>query len=84
MRMFCQKLFDVVDFPYAQALNVWRDRAEVRGRYLRGRYQGYSIYVHVRWVLSGRYYSTGSVLGIIRLPRLPVRNCIKAQNEKKH
>jgi hypothetical protein len=27
--------------------------------------------------------STGSVLGIIRLPRLPVRNCIKAQNEKK-
>jgi hypothetical protein len=32
MRMFCQKLFDVVDFPYAQALNVWRDRAEVRGR----------------------------------------------------
>jgi hypothetical protein len=46
--------------------------------------QGYSIYVHVRWVLSGKYCSTGSVLGIIRLPRLPVRNCIKAQNEKKH
>ncbi len=46
--------------------------------------QGYSIYVHVRWVLSGKYCSTGSVLGVIRLPRLPVRNCIKAQNEKKH
>jgi hypothetical protein len=39
--------------------------------------------VHVRWVLSGKYCSTGSVLGFIRLPRLPVRNCIKAQNEKK-
>jgi hypothetical protein len=46
--------------------------------------QGYSIYVHVRWVLSGKHCSTGSVLGVIRLPRLPVRNCIKPQNEKKH
>ncbi len=46
--------------------------------------QGYSIHAHVRWVLGGKYCSTGSVLGIIRLPRLPVRNCIKAQNEKKH
>jgi hypothetical protein len=33
MRMFCQKLFGIESFPYAEALKHWRDRAE-RGRYL--------------------------------------------------
>jgi hypothetical protein len=93
MRMFCQKLFDVADFPYAEALKVWQRCAAGSSTATDAvgcgllhnvrKDQGYSIYVHVRWVLSGKYCSTGSVLGVIRLPRLPVRNCIKAQNKTK-
>jgi hypothetical protein len=82
MRMFCQKLFDVADFPAGTSTAT--DAVGCGSPHNVRKDQGYSIYVHVRWVLSGKYCSTGSVLGIIRLPRLPVQNCIKAQNEKKH
>jgi hypothetical protein len=33
LRLFFSNTFDVLTFPYAEALKAWKEAAEVRGRY---------------------------------------------------